>query len=65
MVHALVNAFISGLGILWMRIRHPNEEIRKQKLSEKFNGSYRKAGNPIAITIIILIFVLELVVEFI
>ncbi len=65
MGHITFYAIINGLGWLWMCIRHPSKIEREKVLVERYKGSYENVGKAVMIVLVVLIFVMELLVEFI
>jgi hypothetical protein len=64
MAHIVLHVLIAGLGGIWMVIRHPVKIERERILAEKYKGSYEVAGKRVLMVLIALVFVMELLVEF-
>lgn len=64
MTHIVLYMLIAGPGWIWMFIRHPVKIERERILAEKYKGSYEVIGKKVLMVFIALVFVMELLVEF-
>ena len=65
MHHLVIEAFISGVGWIWLNLYYQDKYKREEVLNEKHQGSYKKAGSKIIVLVFVLILVYEILIEFI
>ena len=63
-MHFVGHSIVNGLGYLWMICRYPDKATRDRIFKEEYNSSYHKPGIIVMFSLLGLIFIYELLIEF-